>query len=157
MLQEKENCYKNKKNEKRDQHRWVKFLFLMIFLLKCFKDNLKNLKILLKLIQTDFVEIIAIFTKPDKPIGRKKILTPPIVKLTAGKYSIPVFQPHRLKDKQETIQKLNPDAYKEYLKLTNNKQHLNKKYANFLLNLEEVFLLYHLQVVRANLYSNNKK
>jgi methionyl-tRNA formyltransferase len=66
-------------------------------------------KILIKLIQIDFIEIIAIFTQPDKPVGRKKILTPPIVKLTAEKYSIPIFQPHRLKDKQETIQKLNPD------------------------------------------------
>jgi methionyl-tRNA formyltransferase len=66
-------------------------------------------KILIKLIQIDFIEIIAIFTQPDKPVGRKKILTPPIVKLTAEKYSIPIFQPHRLKDEQETIRKLNPD------------------------------------------------
>ena len=66
-------------------------------------------KILLKLIQSDFIEVIAIFTQPDKPVGRKKILTSPIVKLTGEKYSIQIFQPHRLKDEQELIKKLNPD------------------------------------------------
>lgn len=40
----------------------------------------------------------AVYTQPDKPIGRKKILMPPPVKLAALKKDIPVFQPESLKN-----------------------------------------------------------
>lgn len=33
---------------------------------------------------------------PDKPMGRKKIITPPITKILAERYEIPVFQPESL-------------------------------------------------------------
>jgi len=36
---------------------------------------------------------IAVFCAPDKPVGRKQILTPPPVKIIAQKYNIPVWQP----------------------------------------------------------------
>ena len=36
---------------------------------------------------------IAVFCAPDKPVGRKQVLTHPPVKILAQKYNIPVFQP----------------------------------------------------------------
>lgn len=55
-------------------------------------------KILLRLIETDDINVVAVYTQPDKPVGRKKILTPPPVKLTAQEYHIPVYQPQKLRE-----------------------------------------------------------
>ena len=38
-------------------------------------------------------EVAAVFTQPDKPVGRKQILTPPDVKVCARRLNIPVCQP----------------------------------------------------------------
>ncbi len=43
-------------------------------------------------------EIAAVVTQPDKPQGRKKILTPPPVKVFAEEKNIPVYQPETMKD-----------------------------------------------------------
>ncbi len=55
-------------------------------------------------------EIAAVFTQPDKPKGRKMILTPPPVKVCAEKNGIPVYQPTTLRDGAalEIIKKLQP-------------------------------------------------
>ena len=37
--------------------------------------------------------VVGVFAQPDKPAGRKQILTPPPVKLLAEENGIPVFQP----------------------------------------------------------------
>jgi len=53
-----------------------------------------------------------VITQPDKPQGRKKILTPSPVKILANKLGIEVFQPNSLKKDDSTYQKiksLNPD------------------------------------------------
>ena len=42
--------------------------------------------------------VIAVFSQPDKPVGRKQILTPPAVKKCANEHKIDVFQPNSLKD-----------------------------------------------------------
>jgi len=63
--------------------------------------------ILKKLI--DKYEVVAVYTQPDKPVGRKKILTPPPVKVLAEKHNIKVFQPNNLKNEYENIKNLNPD------------------------------------------------
>ena len=42
-------------------------------------------------------EVAAVFTQPDKPVGRKQILTPPDVKLCAERLGIPVCQPASMK------------------------------------------------------------
>lgn len=57
-------------------------------------------------------EICAVFTQPDKPRGRKMILTPPAVKECALKYNLPVYQPTTLKDGEafKTISEINPDV-----------------------------------------------
>ena len=55
--------------------------------------------------------VSGVFTQPDKPVGRKLVLTPPQVKKTALKYNIPVYQPEKIKnsDSVDIIKKLAPD------------------------------------------------
>ena len=69
-------------------------------------------KILKGLLGAKF-EICAVFTQPDKPIGRKQILTPPSVKqfLLDENLQIPIFQPNSLKQNgiKEQICEFNPD------------------------------------------------
>lgn len=62
-------------------------------------------KILEKLIQTQEMEVVAVYTQPDKPVGRKKVVTPPVVKTLAQSNSIPVYQPTRLRD-EEVVKEL---------------------------------------------------
>lgn len=58
-------------------------------------------------------EICAVFTQPDKPVGRKQILTPPSVKqfLLDENLQIPIFQPNSLKEAgiKEQIYAFKPD------------------------------------------------
>lgn len=55
-------------------------------------------------------EIIAVFTREDKPVGRKQLLTPPPVKTVALAHQIPVFQPKRLDEAAlDQLEKLNPE------------------------------------------------
>lgn len=51
-------------------------------------------------------DIKAVYTQPDKPIGRKMILTPPPVKVLAESYNIPVFQPEKIRKNQEVLEHL---------------------------------------------------
>ena len=53
-------------------------------------------------------EIAAVYTQPDKPVGRKKVLTPTPVKKYAVDYGLEVYTPSSLKD-DEIIEKLKPD------------------------------------------------
>lgn len=54
-------------------------------------------KILEALIADKDIEVVALFTQPDKPVGRKKVLTPPPTKLRAEASDIPIYQPQSLK------------------------------------------------------------
>lgn len=51
----------------------------------------------------------AVITSPDKPVGRKKLITPPPVKEVALRYGIEVFQPFDEHELDETIKKILPD------------------------------------------------
>ncbi|MFM8396058.1 MAG: methionyl-tRNA formyltransferase [Acidobacteriota bacterium] len=42
-------------------------------------------------------EIVAVITQPDRPVGRKQILTPPPVKELAAAHGIPVHQPAKIR------------------------------------------------------------
>ncbi|MBE6728585.1 MAG: methionyl-tRNA formyltransferase [Ruminococcaceae bacterium] len=55
--------------------------------------------------------VVGVFAQPDKPVGRKHILTPPPVKVFAESHSIPVFQPDTLRDGKalETLKQLSPE------------------------------------------------
>ena len=56
-------------------------------------------------------EVIAVVTQPDRPVGRKKVLTPTPVKVEAEKHGIPVYQPEKIRDEVELakILALQPD------------------------------------------------
>jgi len=54
---------------------------------------------------------IAVVCNPDRPIGRKQIITPPLTKLLAQKYDIPVFQPEVLSNLKFKIQNLKFDFF----------------------------------------------
>ncbi|MBT4277209.1 methionyl-tRNA formyltransferase [Candidatus Falkowbacteria bacterium] len=84
------------------------------------QEKLRNLKIIFigtsnfavpalqKLKENNF-NIISVITQPDKPIGRKKILTPPPIKNKALEYNLPVLQPTQISEFTERIKQLNPD------------------------------------------------
>jgi len=44
-------------------------------------------------------EIVGVFTQPDKPVGRKQVLTAPPVKQEAERLGLPVFQPETFKNR----------------------------------------------------------
>lgn len=69
-----------------------------------------SVPILRQIIQ-DGYEVIAVVTQPDRPVGRKRTLTPPPVKVEAEKQGIPVYQPEKIRREEELapILSLNPD------------------------------------------------
>lgn len=46
-------------------------------------------------------DCVAVVTQPDRPVGRKRILTPPPVKVAATELGIPVYQPEKLRNSEE--------------------------------------------------------
>jgi len=50
------------------------------------------------LIHAEDMEVLLVLTQPDRPVGRKKVLTAPPVKSLALEYGIKVLQPNRLSD-----------------------------------------------------------
>lgn len=66
------------------------------------------------LIQSTEHELLAVVTQPDKPVGRKQVLTPPAVKVRALEANLPVFQPERLRRDETTLaalKELQADAF----------------------------------------------
>lgn len=57
-------------------------------------------------------EVLAVFTQPDKAVGRKQIMTPPPVKVCAEAASIPVHQPNSLRNEltAELLSSMSPDV-----------------------------------------------
>lgn len=58
------------------------------------------------------VTVSAVFTQPDKPVGRKQLVTPPPVKASALKHGLPVFQPESIRTEavRQQLQALQPDV-----------------------------------------------
>ena len=54
--------------------------------------------ILEHLAKTPVMEVCAVYTQPDRPVGRKQVLTPPDVKVGAESLSIPCHQPENIND-----------------------------------------------------------
>ena len=54
-------------------------------------------------------DVILCVTQPDKKVGRKKVLTPSLVKEVALKHSLEVFQPANIKKDYQKIIDLKPD------------------------------------------------
>jgi methionyl-tRNA formyltransferase len=66
-----------------------------------------------ELINSEY-ELVGLFTQPDKPFGRKQILTPPHIKQFCldENLNIPIFQPLKLRGNEDVtkqIKELNPD------------------------------------------------
>ena len=57
-------------------------------------------------------EIVGVFTQPDKPVGRKRVMTPPPVKVCAEKNGITVYQPDSVRTEEclSLMKELNPDC-----------------------------------------------
>jgi len=57
------------------------------------------------------IEIVGVVTQPDKPVGRKLVLTPPPVKVCALENNLKVYQPHSLKGEEfaELLNEIAPD------------------------------------------------
>ena len=51
---------------------------------------------ILSMLRDEGYDVIAVVTQPDRPVGRKRILTPPPVKVEAKKLGIQVIQPEKL-------------------------------------------------------------
>lgn len=66
---------------------------------------------ILRMLQEEGYDVLAVVTQPDRPVGRKKVLTPPPVKVEAVALGLPVIQPEKLRGSQELqeILALNPD------------------------------------------------
>ncbi len=67
--------------------------------------------ILQALIKDDEINVLSVYTQPDKPVGRKKVLTAPITKTVALENNIEVHQPLNLRslETENEIKSLNPD------------------------------------------------
>lgn len=64
----------------------------------------------LKQLLDDGYNITAVFTREDKPVGRKQIMTAPPVKQLALEKNIPVYQPKTIKGEgEEILKELSPD------------------------------------------------
>lgn len=65
----------------------------------------------LQQIINDGYDVIGVVTQPDRPVGRKRKITPPPVKVEALKHNIPVFQPEKIREEQslQEILDLQPD------------------------------------------------
>lgn len=64
---------------------------------------------ILRQLVKDGYDVPLVVTQPDRPVGRKKVLTPPPVKSEAAEQNIPVFQPEKLADDYQQIIDLQPD------------------------------------------------
>ena len=66
---------------------------------------------ILRMLVEQGYEVTLVVTQPDRPVGRKKILTPTPVKEQALALDLPVYQPERLKDPEQAqkILDLKPD------------------------------------------------
>jgi methionyl-tRNA formyltransferase len=77
-----------------------------------------------KLIASQDLELLAVVTQPDKPLGRQQVLTAPPAKTLALKHGIEVLQPEKISQSPEILERLSslkPDilisvAYGQILK-----------------------------------------
>ncbi len=61
------------------------------------------------LLSTPKHEVVGVITQPDKPVGRKLVLTPPETKVRALAAGVPVLQPERLRKAVDEVNAFNAD------------------------------------------------
>ncbi|WP_413365415.1 methionyl-tRNA formyltransferase [Lysinibacillus sp. 3P01SB] len=59
---------------------------------------------ILRMLHEEGYQVLAVVTQPDRPVGRKKVLTPPPVKEEAVRLGLPVIQPEKLRGSEELQQ-----------------------------------------------------
>ncbi|CEG22433.1 Methionyl-tRNA formyltransferase [Planococcus massiliensis] len=66
---------------------------------------------ILRMLVEEGYEVVSVVTQPDRPVGRKKVLTPTPVKEEAVRLGLPVYQPEKLKNPEELqhVLDLKPD------------------------------------------------
>lgn len=66
---------------------------------------------ILRMLVEEGYDVISVVTQPDRPVGRKKVLTPTPVKEEALQLGLPVYQPQKLKNPEElqVVLDLEPD------------------------------------------------
>lgn len=70
--------------------------------------------ILQGLIDDRNIDVSLVVTQPDKPVGRKKIMTPPPVKILAEKAGIPIAQPPSLKQWEMPVKNIDLGITAQY-------------------------------------------
>lgn len=65
---------------------------------------------ILSMLKEEGYNIVAVVTQPDRPVGRRRVLTPPPVKVEAEELNIPVIQPEKLTGSKELEEILALDA-----------------------------------------------
>jgi methionyl-tRNA formyltransferase len=70
-----------------------------------------GLPVLSWLANASLVELVAVVTQPDKPVGRSQILMPPATKAVAMSFNLPVLQPQKVRRPDEVgrIAAFSPD------------------------------------------------
>ncbi len=61
------------------------------------------------LLHTPKHQVVGVITQPDKPVGRKLVLTPPEIKVRAQAAGIPVMQPERLRRAVDEVKAFDAD------------------------------------------------
>ncbi|WP_395751265.1 methionyl-tRNA formyltransferase [Prosthecobacter sp.] len=62
------------------------------------------------LLHTPKHQVVGVITQPDKPVGRKLVLTPPRIKVRALAAGIPVLQPAKIRHAVEELKAFNADV-----------------------------------------------
>ncbi len=68
-----------------------------------------GLPALRSLLENPAHEVCGVICQPDKPVGRKQVLTPPATKVLAMEHNVPVHQPRRIRTEAGLISELRPD------------------------------------------------
>lgn len=67
-----------------------------------------SVPILHNLVDSEY-EVVLVVTQPDRPKGRKKVITPSPVKIAAESHGLPVFQPEKIRTNYQEILDYHPD------------------------------------------------
>ena len=65
---------------------------------------------ILRMLVEEGYEVISVVTQPDRPVGRKKVMTATPVKEEAMRLGLPVYQPEKLKNPEELQHVLDLEA-----------------------------------------------
>ena len=63
----------------------------------------------LKMLIEEGYDVVGVVSQPDRYVGRKKVLTYPLVKTLALQHHIPVFQPVKIRSDYALIESWKPD------------------------------------------------